>query len=48
MTACTNEDVLAVPPMSLVRASRVKEEREIGRVREGELTYTAHVLLVHC
>lgn len=29
MTACTNEDVLAVPPMSLVRASRVK-----GRERD--------------
>jgi len=47
MTACTNEDVLAVPPMSLVRASRVKEEREIGRVREGELTITTNTLADH-
>lgn len=34
MTACTNEDVLAVPPMSLVRASRVKG-RERERDRKG-------------
>ena len=46
MTACTNEDVLAVPPMSLVRASRVKG-RAIGRVREGEQTITTNTLAGH-